>query len=282
MSIKSAASSKTAESGSVLDFMHALMWAFGGALLFALPTLMTMEMWTLATQIHGGRFALFIACIVVLLVGMSRYAGFEETSSLASDVVDAFIAFLIGTVTAATVLLVFGILIGETIDGIVNVIALLALPCSMGAALARHMIGHDKEDREDRRQRNAHYPGQLLLMAVGALVLSFSVAPTEEMMLLAYKMTAWHTLVLIGFSLLLMHAFVGAHVFQEREEQGASHFGVFARFTIAGYALALLISAYMLWTFGRLDGLGLESIAKAVIVLGLPAAVGAAASRLIL
>ena len=79
-----------------------------------------------------------------------------------------------------------------------------------------------------------------------------------------------------------MHAFVGAHVFQEREEHGATHFGVFARFTIVGYALALSISAYMLWTFGRLEGLDLEPIAKAVVVLGLPAAVGAAASRLIL
>ncbi|MGP1680600.1 MAG: DUF2391 family protein, partial [Burkholderiales bacterium] len=82
---KPAPSSEAASPGRFRHFLHALMWAFGGALLFALPTLMTMEMWELATQVHDGRLALFVAGIVALLVGMSRYAGFEETSSLASD-----------------------------------------------------------------------------------------------------------------------------------------------------------------------------------------------------
>jgi uncharacterized membrane protein len=49
-----------------------------------------------------------------------------------------------------------------------------------------------------------------------------------------------------------------------------------------GYAIVLLVSFYILWTFGSLDGLGFEEQLKAVIVLGLPAALGASASRLIL
>ena len=38
----------------------------------------------------------------------------------------------------------------------------------------------------------------------------------------------------------------------------------------------------MLWTFGRVDGLGLAPILTATIVLAFPAAIGAAAARLIL
>jgi putative integral membrane protein (TIGR02587 family) len=282
MSSKAAPRSAPAGQGSPLHFLHALLWAFGGALLFALPTLMTMEMWALATQITDLRFALFIAGIAAMLIGMSHYAGFEETSDFGSDIADGFIAFLVGAITAAVVLLVFGVVSDPTVDELIGAIGLLALPCGIGAALARHLLGHNGGDRETRRQRNARYPGQLFLMSVGAFFLSFSVAPTEEMMLIAYKMSAWHTLGLIVLSLALMHAFVGAHVYEEREEHGATWLAVFARFTVTGYALALAISAYMLWTFGRLDGLGLEQIAKVVVVLGLPAAIGAAASRLIL
>ena len=58
--------------------------------------------------------------------------------------------------------------------------------------------------------------------------------------------------------------------------------GVFLRYTVVGYALCLLISLYMLWTFGRTTGLSLEAIVMATVVLAFPAAIGAAAARLIL
>jgi uncharacterized membrane protein len=57
---------------------------------------------------------------------------------------------------------------------------------------------------------------------------------------------------------------------------------VFIRFTVVGYAIALLISLYVLWTFERTDGMPLRQIIPATIVLGFPAAVGAGAARLIL
>ncbi|MDQ3057826.1 MAG: TIGR02587 family membrane protein [Pseudomonadota bacterium] len=279
---RSHAVSKKTDSTGFPHFLHALMWAFGGALLFALPTLMTMEMWSFSHHIHAGRFALFTVAVLAMLVGLSHYAGFEETFEIAEDVVDTFIAFLVGAVTAAVVLVVLAVFKDENWNGIVGAIGLQALPCSMGALLGRHLLSTGGEDSESRLQRNARYPGQLLLMTVGAMFLAFSLASTEEMVLLAYKMTAWHTLALMALTLLLMHGFVGGHVYRERESQGATHFSVFARFTIVGYALALSISAYVLWTFGRLDGLALEPAIQAVVVLGLPAAIGASASRMIL
>jgi uncharacterized membrane protein len=46
--------------------------------------------------------------------------------------------------------------------------------------------------------------------------------------------------------------------------------------------VALLISLYVLWTFGRLDGAGAAETVMAMLVLGFPAAIGAAAARMIL
>ncbi len=42
----------------------------------------------------------------------------------------------------------------------------------------------------------------------GAIFLAFNVAPTEEMLLVALKMTAWHAIAMGVFSLVVMHAFV--------------------------------------------------------------------------
>jgi uncharacterized membrane protein len=38
----------------------------------------------------------------------------------------------------------------------------------------------------------------------------------------------------------------------------------------------------VLWTFGRLDGVSLQEVLSAAVVLGFPAAVGAAGARLII
>jgi uncharacterized membrane protein len=57
---------------------------------------------------------------------------------------------------------------------------------------------------------------------------------------------------------------------------------MFLRFTVVGYALALLVSAYVLWTFGRYDSGAFGVHVMEAIVLGFPAALGAAAARLII
>ncbi len=59
------------------------------------------------------------------------------------------------------------------------------------------------------------------------------------------------------------------------------------RFPLISYVASLLVSAYVLWTFGRLDldALGPHGLllsVNACVVLGLPAALGAAVGNLIL
>ncbi len=44
----------------------------------------------------------------------------------------------------------------------------------------------------------------------------------------------------------------------------------------------LLVCLYVLWTFGRLDGVSFGRTMSVVVVLSFPGAIGAAAARLIL
>ena len=103
-------------------------------------------------------------------------------------------------------------------------------------------------------------------------------------MLIALQMTSWHPLALLSASLLLMHAFVYAVDFRGGHG-GVDEGGVwslFLRFTLVGYTLALLLSAFTLWSFGRFEGTALLMGVREVIVLAVPASLGAAAARLIL
>lgn len=277
----------SAQSDTIKFFAH-LARAFGGAILFSFPVLMTMEMWWLGFYMNGSRLALFTLFTVPLLVGLSYYDGFEPTSRFSDDLIDTFVAYAVGFASSAVLLVLFGVIKPEmSADEIIGKISLQAIIGSFGAMFAQSLLIGDAHEREDseKKQREASYFGELFLMAVGAIFLSMSVAPTEEMLLISFQMTDWHTLALIVCTLFLTHAFVYAVEFRGREKttvRGKSFLRGFLRFTVVGYAIALLISFYVLWTFGSVDDMELAEKLKATVVLGFPAAVGASASRLIL
>ena len=267
------------------EFVIGLGRAFAGALIFALPMLMTMEMWWLGFYMHPLRLALLVVVILPLLVGLSRLGGFRPTSRLRDEVADAFVACLIAAAAAAIILYVFGLITADmTVRELVGKITLQAVPGSIGAMLARNQLHEASLAMAEKDPKVPSYGGELFLMAVGALFLGFNVAPTEEMIFIAYKMTVWHEISLVALSLVLMHGFVFAVNFRGggKRAPGISFASVFARFTLVGYAIVLLVSLYILWTFGRIDGLSLEETISASVVLGFPGAIGAALARLVL
>lgn len=255
--------------------------AFGGAIIFSLPLMMTMEMWGLGAGMSNIRLAIFMFLAIPLLIGLSHYIGFEDTFSLKEDALDAFVAYAIAFVASSAGLLLLGIIqSGMSLDEVVSKVAVQVVPGSMGALLAQSQFGQNNK-RVDRRRR---YRDELFIMGVGALFLALNAAPTEEMVVIAQQMTSWHKVALVLVSLVVMHAFVYSVEFSGASEvpEGTSLWSVFFRFTIPGYAIALIISVYVLWTFGRADGVSFHQLVTTVIVLGFPAAVGASAARLIL
>ena len=277
------------ERSETRHFAIGLARAFGGAVIFGLPMLMTMEMWELGATMEPLRLALLLLLSIPLLIGLSHVSGFEETFGVVDDTADAFVACVVGFVVGGGVLALFGVIgPGMPMAEIVAEVALQAVPGSIGALLAQSQFGpgNDSDDDEElaERRRPSSYFSQLFLMAVGALFLGFNVAPTEEMLIIGYITDPAHVLVMIAVSLALIHGFVYALEFsgQEVVAPGTPFWSEFLRFTVVGYAIALLISAYLLWTFGRLDNASLEERITAIVVLGFPATIGAAAARLIL
>ena len=269
------------------EYAKGLARASAGALIFAFPLLMTMEMWQLGFSANPLRLGLFLALGLPLLFALSYYAGFRETFSWHDDLLDALAAYAVGFVASAALLVLFGVITaGMPASEIIGKVSIQALPAAIGALLARTQLrqgGREGKDDAPPEERRSGYLSELFLMSVGALFIAFNVAPTEEMILIAHQMTPWHTLVLALASLAVLHALVFSVGFAGQEEGHGSGSGLrtFLHFTIAGYGLALLVSLYVLWTFGRADGVGLVSTIKTVVVLGFPASLGAAAARLL-
>lgn len=265
------------------EYAKGLARASGGALLFAFPLLMTMEMWQFGFHMDPLRLALFLALGLPLLFGLSYFAGFRDTSAWHDDLMDALAAYAVGFVVSAGLLGLFAVIgPGMSAGEIVGKVSVQALPAALGAMLARKQFGGD-ETPDVELERRQSYGSELFLMAVGALFLAFNVAPTEEMILIAYQMTPLHAVALIAASLLVLHAMVFSLGFAGQEEGhgSGSRLRTFLHFTVVGYGIALLVSLYILWTFSRADG-GLNAeLVEAVIVLAFPASIGAAAARLL-
>ena len=256
---------------------------FAGAVLFSFPMLMTMEMWSLGVSIEPVRLMLFIAVHLLLLVGMASYARHDDAIVTTRDGVDAFAAYGVGVLAAGTVLLLFGVVEpGMSTDAIARTIMIQAAPAAFGA-----MVAHLELDEPQARIGSEHPHGlasSAFLMAVGALYLCSSLASTEEMMLIAHKMSPWQIAALMVFSLVMMLLFDEYAAEEDLGRATASDraaWPVSLAMTSIGYIVALAISLYILWTFGRTDGLPFGQLLKEMIVLGFPAALGAGAARLL-
>ena len=264
-------------SAHAVDLAH----DFGGALLFSFPLLMTMEMWWLGFYMDRYRLALFLTLSLLVVIALSYFEGADETFKI--ELLDALVACAVGYTVAATMLVLFGIIKpGMSTNEIVGKISLHAVPGSIGAILARRLL--EVEETKKERRRRQWYLAKLFLMGVGAIFLAFQLAPTEEMVLIGHRMSEWHAVALALVSLGVMQAFNCSVERRGRQRLFAADFfwGVFLRYTVVGYSVALMISLYVLWTFGRLDGAALTEIVMATLVLGFPAALGAGAARLIL
>lgn len=261
------------------NYLRDLGRAFAGALVFSIPLLMTMEMWEAGVAMDRWRLLLFVGAGLPLLYGLACYAGFSDRRGLLNDLLDTAVALAVGFVTASVLLILFGVVDWNASPGeAVGIVTLQAIPGAMGALLARKQLSGDGKGDTDEAQ--ASYVGELFLMSAGALFFALNIAPTEEMILIAYKTTAVHSLGLIALSVLLLHLIVFKAGFAGQEE--ADHpFEAFLHFTLPGYAIALGVSLFVLFVFGRTDGHSIDGVLHTMIVLGFPAAIGAAAARLL-
>ena len=265
------------------EFWKGAARAVGGAVLFSLPLLMTMEMWWLAFYMSRLRFALLVFFGFLLMVGLARAVGFKtQKTEWHEAVIDAGVAYLIGAVVGGIVLFAFGVLNPSAPwREMVPAIGLQAIPAGMGAAFARAQVGGDRtnDDKEDAQGFGGSFLHSVSMTFAGAVLFSLNLAPTEEMILIWFKSSPTRGVLLILLTLALVQGLVHALKRRETDRGAPPLFQDFLSYTLGVYLIAVAVSFYVLWTFGRFEGEALHMVVGHTIVLGFPAAIGGAAAR---
>lgn len=251
-----------------------------GALLFALPLYMTMEMWEVGATGDPIRMAVLLIAAFPLLVGLSYFAGFERAFGLVDHVLDAFAAFAVAVCISALALTLFGVFtLDEPIASLTGKIAIVSFPAAIGALLASKQLGQRASDNDGDRT----YGARLFLMLVGAVFIALNVAPTEEMVLIAHRISPLQATLLALVSLALLHTllfwvdFAGGERARGRQE----FWSVLLRYSSAGYAICVAASVFLLWVFGRTEGAALDGIAQYAVVLSFAASLGAGLAHVV-
>lgn len=255
-----------------------LMRGISGGVILGLPLVYTQEVWVIGASINplGIVFLLGVTFGVNLL--LSRHVGFEdERATPLEDAVQGLGLSLI--LSALLLVLLDRVHPDDPLPNLLGVVALTAVPTSLGFALGNALAPRGGGEGADRIARAG---GQFLVAAGGAVVLSLNIAPTEEPVVIASQLG----IVRMGFvamsSLVMSYLIVFFAEFRGREQrtEKGQPFGPFSE-TVLAYLIALVVAGLLLVAFGQSDEIDTTFLGSAV-VLAFPASMGAALGRALL
>lgn len=273
--------------------------ALGGAFLFGVPLLYTMEMWWIGQSVELWKLLAFLGGTFLINLYLAASTGFMPGGPGLSDFADQAVdAVAVGLVSAAAVLAVlnrFGE--NEPLRSMLGMVIIQAIPLSIGASIANSVLGAGEDGEHETREGDGEHGGgpgvgrwraalaDLGATLAGGLFIGLSVAPTEEIPMLAAEMGPWHLLALMGLSLLATYIIVFEAGFgPERPPRNVD--APLQRpipETAAAYIVALLTAAAVLFLFGRITADDpIPSAVSQTVVLAFPVAIGGAAGRLVL
>ncbi|MGE3268288.1 MAG: TIGR02587 family membrane protein [Chloroflexota bacterium] len=264
--------------------LRAFVRAISGACLFGVPLLYTMEMWWLGEISRPGHTLLALGVTLGATFALVSVAG-AHRGSWSGKVAHTLLAVAVGAIVATVVLLVLHRLTSEHApSAILGKIVAQVLPLSIGAALA-DIIFHGDRDGDDETPSSGFWAAlvnDVGATAIGAVFIAASIAPTEEVPMLAARMDALHLLGLIGLSLVAGYLTVFASGFDPAAKRDRGHlFQHPATETALAYLISLIVSFGVLLLSHQVgEGDPAGFVLAQTLVLGLPAMIGGAAGRI--
>jgi putative integral membrane protein (TIGR02587 family) len=261
-------------SSSIRDYIRAA----AGGLVVGLPLLFTMEVWWHGFELPWWKILLLLGIGFGIVLGYSSIAGFRRERTTTELILDSVVALGLGVVIAALALTLLGQIDPSTsLREAAGKVALETIPIAFGVSLAATQLGGEASEDDD----GANPLERILIAAGGALLFSLNVAPTEEPMMLGIGVPFWLLAIVVAASIVVTYALVFVADFGGRRRTGVGILGHPWSETLAAYAVSLLVSAVLLWSFGRLDATGPGPILGMIVMLAVVASVGAAVARLI-
>jgi len=276
-------------SRNVADSLREYGRGIAGGLMFATPLLYTMEVWWSGFLLHPGRILLYIFVTFGLLMIYNRFVGLRKDANLLEVAIDSMEEMGIGLLVAAGALWLTGRISADmTAQEIVGMVSMEAMTIAIGVSVGTAQLGVGKDSDcgvsgDDDEDKEPRYLPQVAIALCGAVLFAANVAATEEIEVIAMESSANRLLLIVcaslGLTALILH-FAGFRGSDRHVLRGSFYLGL--RGLITTYAVALLASGAMLYLFGKLDDMPLNFIVAQIVVLALPAVLGASAGRLLL
>lgn len=272
--------------------LNDLLRGASGGFLFGVPLLYTMEVWWIGSSVGPVRMLLALILTFAIIFFLNQTAGFRRKSDVHTTdaLADSVEAIAIGIVCAGFILILLQEITLQTpLHETLGKLIYEGMPFSFGVALANQFLRGD-EGRSDQQTHSSAKSKQLSATLsdisatlIGATIIAFNIAPTDEIPMLAAAVSGLSLLLLMVASLLISYGIVFASGFtnyQQRQQQR----GIFQRplsETIASYLVSLIAAMVMLFFFQKIEFSDPWQVwLNYSILLGLPAAVGGAAGRL--
>jgi putative integral membrane protein (TIGR02587 family) len=276
--------------------LNNLIRGISGGFLFGIPLLYTMEVWWIGSSVTPLRLLIAIALTFAIVFLLNQTTGFRDTKDIRfkDAMIDSVESIALGLICTSCVLILFQeITLNTPLGEALGKLIYESVPFALGVALSNQFLNDEsqEEEQDSKRQEQSSDNKKKLndtvadigATLIGGVIIAFSIAPTDEVPMLAASTSGPWLLLLMFASLLISYAIVFAANFSnqsKRQQQKGIFQDPFSE-TVISYLVSLIAAALMLWFFDKLNFDHNWSIwLRYTLILGLPTTVGGAAGRL--
>ena len=273
-----------------------LMLGLAGAAIFGTPLIFTMEMWEKGAQLSHGFLLGLLASAMLINTCFGFLSGLRDHNSFPGAISDSITAIGIGILFSATVLWLIGVLdpkLSQTAG--VGTVLFLGLTVSVGVTFVNSQLrdrsrsGEDEVkdlNGDDQDPQSKQLRADLMDAAatlIGSTIFAFAIAPTEEVLVIASRLSNGELLLLLCVELILCYIIMFASNLENHQvyvKDSILQHPVAE--TLMATSLSLVVSMLLLLGFGFDETMAsLSTFLPCVVVLGFSAVVGGAAGRVI-
>ncbi|WP_198648939.1 TIGR02587 family membrane protein [Cyanothece sp. BG0011] len=269
-----------------------------GGFLFGIPLVYTMEVWRIGSQTDSSLMLLILLITYLVIFSLNSIEGFrrKKRKGWTDALLESSEALAIGCCCASVTLLLLQKITPITpLEEVLGKIIFEMVPFAIGTALSRVLLDGEpkkpvsQEDKSRKKRDNQQQVqvnetlADISASFLGAMIVAFSIAPTDEVRVLAVSASPPWLIVIIMSSLLISYMIVFAAGFTDQAKRRKQR-GLFQTpeaETVISYLIALFMSGLMLLFFQQLNfNMPWFLWLQYTIILGLPAAIGGAAGRI--
>lgn len=266
-----------------------------GGFLFGIPLIYTMEIWWIGSLAKPRLVVMAIALMFIVVFLLNYTEGFRKRKNnwrVDQAVIDTVDSMAIGFVCSAFMLWLLQEITPQTsLKESLGKVVFTSVSFTLGVALANQLFPEDDQntsisitDKGKNHQNGLQATfADLGATLIGAIVIAFNIAPTDEVPMLAAAISPPWLLALMAASLVISYAIVFQAGFSDQQKRRQQK-GIFQRplsETIMSYLVSLLVSGVMLFFFQKVTFADPWMMwLEYTLVLGLPATIGGAAGRL--